>query len=69
MSQDAPHIARIRCPLCGAATTVSVPTDACLYFYDCPGCGQVLRPNRGDCCVVCSFGDQLCPPKTATGGA
>jgi hypothetical protein len=39
-----------------------MPTDACQYFYDCKGCGAVLKPNAGDCCVFCSYGDVPCPP-------
>ncbi|MCZ6863810.1 MAG: GDCCVxC domain-containing (seleno)protein, partial [Alphaproteobacteria bacterium] len=30
--------------------------DACIYFYDCKGCGALLKPNAGDCCVFCSYG-------------
>ena len=37
-------------------------TDACVYFYDCKGCGTVLRPKSGDCCVFCSYGSVKCPP-------
>jgi len=39
-----------------------MPTDACQFFYECTGCGALLRPNAGDCCVFCSFGDVPCPP-------
>lgn len=39
-----------------------MPTDACLYFYDCQGCGARLTPKAGDCCVFCSYGDTPCPP-------
>ncbi len=39
-----------------------MPTDACQFFYDCKGCGALLRPNTGDCCVYCSFGSLPCPP-------
>jgi hypothetical protein len=39
-----------------------MPTDACIYFYDCKGCGAVLRPKSGDCCVFCSWGHTPCPP-------
>jgi hypothetical protein len=39
-----------------------MPTDFCQYFYDCPGCGALLRPLAGDCCVYCSYGDMPCPP-------
>ena len=38
-----------------------MPTDACLFFYDCPGCGTLLKPMPGDCCVFCSFGSVKCP--------
>ena len=40
-----------------------MPTDACQYFYACVGCGVVLKPLPGDCCVFCSYADQVCPPK------
>ena len=39
-----------------------MPTDACLFFYACKGCGEELRPLKGDCCVFCSFGSAPCPP-------
>ena len=39
-----------------------MPTDACVFFYDCKGCGQRLKPRRGDCCVFCSYGSVPCPP-------
>ncbi len=38
------------------------PTDACQFFYECTGCGTVLRPKEADCCVFCSYGDVPCPP-------
>ncbi|HUZ13536.1 MAG TPA: GDCCVxC domain-containing (seleno)protein [Caulobacteraceae bacterium] len=52
----------ITCPQCGHAATQTMPTDACSYFYDCPGCGALLTPRPGDCCVFCSYGDVACPP-------
>lgn len=52
----------ITCPACGAAKTETMPTDACRYFYECTGCGTLLRPKRGDCCVFCSYGSVSCPP-------
>ena len=39
-----------------------MPTDACQFFYECKGCGTVLRPLPGDCCVFCSYGSVPCPP-------
>lgn len=52
----------ITCPACGVQALERMPTDACQYFYDCPACKAVLKPNEGDCCVFCSFGSVPCPP-------
>jgi len=52
----------LTCPQCGHQATETMPTDACQYFYDCRGCGAVLKPKPGDCCVYCSYGDVPCPP-------
>ena len=52
----------ITCPSCGTAKTEVMPTDACQFFYDCTGCGELLRPKSGDCCVFCSYGSVSCPP-------
>jgi hypothetical protein len=52
----------ITCPQCGATAREEMPTDACIYFYQCKGCLQLLRPVPGDCCVFCSFGSFKCPP-------
>jgi len=52
----------ITCPACGQRATETMPTDACLFFFECSGCGTLLRPKKGDCCVFCSYGDTPCPP-------
>ncbi|RUP20295.1 GDCCVxC domain-containing (seleno)protein [Methylobacterium sp.] len=52
----------LTCPHCGHQATETMPTDACQFFYECIGCATLLRPNAGDCCVFCSFGDVPCPP-------
>ena len=52
----------ITCPQCGLRTKETMPTDACQFFYDCKGCGALLRPKPGDCCVFCSYGTVPCPP-------
>lgn len=52
----------LTCPHCGHQATETMPTDACQYFYDCQGCGAVLKPKPGDCCVFCSYADVPCPP-------
>jgi len=52
----------LTCPHCGTQATERMPTDACLYFYECSGCKAMLRPKAGDCCVFCSYGTVPCPP-------
>ncbi|MEC9346144.1 MAG: GDCCVxC domain-containing (seleno)protein [Pseudomonadota bacterium] len=52
----------ITCPHCGHRSIETMPTDACQYFHDCRGCGKLLRPKPGDCCVFCSYGTVPCPP-------
>ncbi|WP_428491488.1 GDCCVxC domain-containing (seleno)protein [Rhodopila sp.] len=58
----------ITCPVCGTSKTQMMPTDACQFFYDCTGCGVLLRPKSGDCCVFCSYGTVPCPPIQQAGG-
>ena len=53
---------KLRCPLCGHEAVETMPTNACLYFHECAGCGALLKPEAGDCCVFCSYGDVPCPP-------
>jgi hypothetical protein len=57
----------ITCPHCGHQETEIMPLDACRFFYDCVGCGAVLRPNQGDCCIYCSHGSVAWPPKQRDG--
>ena len=58
----------ITCPACGGKSAETMPEDACVYFYECKHCRQMLRPNKGDCCVFCSFGTVKCPPMQMGGG-
>ncbi len=55
-------ISTITCPECGHKKSETMPTDACQFFYDCEGCGAVLKAQKGDCCVYCSYGTVPCPP-------
>jgi len=57
----------IACPLCGFSKSERMPTNACQHFYRCEGCGEMLKPQQGDCCVFCSYGEHRCPPEQATG--
>ncbi len=52
----------ITCPECGHQASEIMPTDSCQFFYECTSCHTVLRPNEGDCCVFCSYGNVKCPP-------
>ena len=52
----------ITCPNCGQRSPETMPTDACQYIYICKACGLEMKPEPGDCCVFCSFGDVPCPP-------
>ncbi|WP_366871090.1 GDCCVxC domain-containing (seleno)protein [Gracilimonas sp.] len=52
----------ISCPLCGNQASETMPEDSCQYFWECPGCGEIIKPKQGDCCVFCSYGDIDCPP-------
>ncbi len=52
----------LTCPHCGHQSGESMPTNACVFFHECAGCGELLRPKTGDCCVFCSYGSVPCPP-------
>lgn len=52
----------LTCPNCGHKKTETMPTDACVYFYECEKCKIRLKPLSGDCCVYCSYGTVKCPP-------
>ena len=60
-------ISVLTCPKCGHARAETMPTDACIYFYECTACAVLLKPNPGDCCVFCSFGSIACPPVQENG--
>lgn len=55
----------LTCPNCGHVSRETMRTDACIYFYDCAGCGALPRPKAGECCVFCSYGSVLCSPVQA----
>ncbi|MDQ2090929.1 GDCCVxC domain-containing (seleno)protein [Marimonas arenosa] len=58
----------LTCPDCGHVESCEMPTDACQWFFECRGCGAVLKPKPGDCCVFCSYGTVPCPPIQAGDG-
>jgi hypothetical protein len=57
-----PSFATITCPACDHAAQERILEDSCMYFWECPSCGVVLRPKPGDCCVFCSYGTERCLP-------
>ena len=67
MTAEPELISMITCPECGHSKDETMPTDACQWFYDCTGCGAVLKPKAGDCCVYCSYATVPCPSVQATG--
>lgn len=52
----------ITCPVCGHQKEEVMPTDSCVFFYECAQCKTRLKPLAGDCCVFCSYGTRPCPP-------
>ncbi|WP_243469060.1 GDCCVxC domain-containing (seleno)protein [Paraburkholderia sp. PGU19] len=59
----------ITCPACGHLKDETMPTDTCVWFYECEHCRTVLRPKPGDCCVYCSYGTNRCPSMQQQSGA
>lgn len=57
----------ITCPACGHKKVETMPTDACLWFYECEQCKTSFKPKPGDCCVFCSYGTYKCPPMQERG--
>ena len=55
----------LTCPSCGFAKQETMPTDACVRFYECESCRALLWAKPGDCCVFCSYGSVKCPPVQA----
>ncbi|HZX90748.1 MAG TPA: GDCCVxC domain-containing (seleno)protein [Rudaea sp.] len=62
MSGDVVLTSTLTCPHCGLKSIETMPVNACIWFHDCPGCGALLRPLPGHCCVFCSYGSVPCPP-------
>ena len=44
--------ATVTCPNCGHQKAETMPTNACVHFYECTGCGTVLHPKPG---IAASF--------------
>ncbi|MHA1944749.1 MAG: GDCCVxC domain-containing (seleno)protein [Candidatus Hodarchaeales archaeon] len=55
-------ISNVTCPNCGHKADNKMPENHCLLFYTCSNCQSILKPQNGDCCIFCSYGDVKCPP-------
>ena len=53
----------LTCPKCGSVQAAEIPMNACQFFYECAHCKTILRPEKDDCCVFCSYGSVSCPSK------
>ncbi|WP_370277722.1 GDCCVxC domain-containing (seleno)protein [Pontibacterium sp.] len=53
---------QIRCPHCGVQQQETMPTNACIWYWQCPQCQALVTPKKGDCCVYCSYATMPCPP-------
>lgn len=40
----------LTCPIRAHAEMLTMPTEACQWFYECPACKTLLKPQPGDCC-------------------
>lgn len=67
-AEDLILAATIRCPHCGAEKLETMPSNACVHFYQCSHCHTLIRPKAGDCCVFCSYGSSKCPPRQLEAG-
>lgn len=55
-------LSTLTCPKCSYQKEETMPTNACMFFYECENCKTRLKPIEGDCCVFCSYGTIKCPP-------
>lgn len=55
----------LTCPKCKHQQQIPIPTNSCVPFYECQGCGRQIEAKEEDCCVFCSYGDQPCPLKSS----
>ncbi|HEY4350454.1 MAG TPA: GDCCVxC domain-containing (seleno)protein [Paraburkholderia sp.] len=62
MNAELVLVSTLTCPKCGHRTVETMPDNACIWFHECAGCAELLRPKAGDCCVFCSYGSVPCPP-------
>ena len=59
----------LTCPKCGHQAVETMPTDACQFFYECKGCGEILKRLAGDCwrVLLLRFGSLPARPEVGEG--
>jgi hypothetical protein len=55
-----PHKTVVKCPHCGYFQSEPLDEGTIVLHWRCPGCGALVEPNAGDCCVYCSHGSEKC---------
>ncbi|MBU0974273.1 hypothetical protein KKD03_01065 [Patescibacteria group bacterium] len=55
----------LTCPECGTKHSVIMPTQAKQHFFKCANkqCEIEIFSKEGECCVFCSYSDNVCPFK------
>jgi len=56
----------LTCPKCNAQQEVEIPTNACLPFFKCSSCSELISTPQDSqtCCVVCAYSEDKCPVST-----
>ncbi|MBI4287460.1 MAG: hypothetical protein HY671_03395 [Chloroflexi bacterium] len=58
--KKAEGIGVLTCPRCGHKQEQEIPVVACIPFYECQGCRELISAEKS-CCVFCDYGDRPCP--------
>ena len=59
----------LTCPECGKTQQEDMPENTCQFSYRCNACKEVIKTNKGECCVYCCYGSNPCPQAQLIGSA
>ena len=59
--KDILYQSTITCPHCQNKTLEEMPDNYCQYLWICFHCHKQFKPQKGDCCIYCSYGSVKCP--------
>lgn len=51
----------VTCPHCAKSFEASVTPYEELAEIRCDACGRTIRKNASDHCVICAYGNSVCP--------